>query len=75
MLRLLLSSSLLVSYVSAVAFPAPRVTSIAEAGELINPPHPTLAPDLRKRAQTEVVLVAPDNTCGFISGLAGWFCV
>ena len=76
MLRPLLCLSLFTCYVSAVAFSAPRTTSCAETGDLLKPPEPTEGPrkppvELLRRDATTVDLVAPDNTCGYISGLAG----
>jgi hypothetical protein len=52
----------------------PKVT-LAAGVELIRPPRPTEGPrrpppELLRRDAT-VDLVGPDNTCGFISGLAG----
>jgi hypothetical protein len=57
---------------------APRATSVAE-GNLLDPqgwtPRPTDGPkfphELLRRQNVDTVLVAPDETCGFISGLAG----
>ena len=78
----------LILYLSAVAalgttvngraFWQPRATATVKMAAEGNPPAPTLPPkmsELRKRADA-VVLVAPDNTCGYISGLPGaaYFC-
>ena len=75
MLTSLLYVAVLASYASALAFRGPRATSPASAGDLIFPPEPTAAPkvhaDLFRRQNVMTDLIAPDNTCGFISGLAG----
>jgi hypothetical protein len=76
MLPSLLYLGVLASYVSALAFQGPRATSQAEIEEdLVFPPEPTAAPavhaDLFKRQNVMTDLLAPDNTCGYISGLAG----
>jgi hypothetical protein len=66
-----------VSHASALAFKAPRATSEAEVGDFVFPPEPTAAPkfhvDLLRRQEVMTDLIAPDNTCGYISGLAGTF--
>ena len=75
MLTSLLYLAALASHASALAFKGPRATSQAEAGDLIFPPEPTDAPkvhaDLFRRQNVMTDLIAPDNTCGFISGLEG----
>jgi hypothetical protein len=73
----LLYLAVLTCHASALAFKGPRATSQAEAGDLVFPPEPTTAPkfhaDLLRRQNVMTDLIAPDNTCGFISGLAGTF--
>jgi hypothetical protein len=64
------------SCVSAMVYNAPRATSQSEHGDLPTfPPDPTPAavalPELFKRQSLYTALIAPDNTCGYISGLAG----
>jgi hypothetical protein len=75
MLTSLLSVAVFASHASALAFKVARATSQAEVGDLVFPPEPTAAPmvhaDLLRRQNVMTDLIAPDNTCGFISGLAG----
>jgi hypothetical protein len=75
MVNLLIYVAALASHASALAFKGPQATSSAEAGDLIFPPEPTAAPkvhpELFRRQNVMTDLIAPDNTCGFISGLAG----
>ncbi|KAI1873821.1 uncharacterized protein JN550_003090 [Neoarthrinium moseri] len=39
--------------------------------EITEPPSPSVVKELLRRADVETVLVAPDNTCGYVSGLLG----
>ena len=62
---------------NALAYEWPRATSIPE-GELQDAPRPTEAPRphelLRRQYEADVLTtmyIAPDRTCGFISGLSG----
>lgn len=79
MLRSLLAVPVLVSSVYALVFNTlvfnPRATSQPEHGNLLLPPDPTPAavalPELLRRDTVVTAYVAPDNTCGYISGLAG----
>lgn len=80
MLPSLLHLAAFASYASALAFEGPRVTPQAGKGEdLVFPPEPTAAPkvhaDLFRRQNVMTDLIAPDNTCGYISGLAGTYYV
>jgi hypothetical protein len=75
MLTSLLHLAVLASNASALAFKGPRATSQVETGDLIFPPEPTAAPkvhaDLFRRQNVMTDLIAPNNTCGYISGLPG----
>lgn len=75
MLTSLLHLAVLASHSSALAFKGPRATSQVETGDLIFPSEPTAAPkvhaDLFRRQNVMTNLVAPDNICGYISGLPG----
>jgi len=75
MLTLILCVAVLSAQASALAFRGPQATSQAEAGDLVFPPEPTAAPkvhpDLFRRQDVKTDLIAPDNTCGYISGLEG----
>ncbi len=80
MARALVRSAVLAGVaVWALEFPGPRMTQMAAILADMHLPRPTQAPiyrdfrAVRKRASTSdtTVLVAPDNTCGFVSGLPG----
>jgi hypothetical protein len=77
MLRSLLSLTIFASSAYALAYNAPRPTSEAEFGDLVFPPDPTpaaVAPaELFRRQDVYTPLIAPDNTCGYISGLPGMY--
>ncbi|RYP80089.1 hypothetical protein DL770_006372 [Monosporascus sp. CRB-9-2] len=54
--------------------PAKRTEAIAPTSTRPFPSHITVPPsalDLKKRQEVHTALVAPDNTCGYISGRAG----
>lgn len=79
MARFLLGGTALVGAVQAVVF-RPEATGLAALLAEVNFPQPTFAPsfqgmkDLKRQATTtspDTFLIAPDNTCGFVSGRPG----
>jgi hypothetical protein len=77
MLSSLLYLATFASYATSLAFVGPHATSLGDARILDFPLEPTTAPkahlDLFRRQNVVTDLIAPDNTCGYISGLAGTF--
>lgn len=53
----------------------PTGASIPQAtfqeSQVTQPPNPTVVRELLRRAEVDTVLVAPDNTCGYVSGSLG----
>lgn len=43
----------------------------AQVPQVTEPPSPAAVHELLRRADVETVLVGPDNTCGYVSGLLG----
>lgn len=43
----------------------------ASQPQVTEPPSPAMLKELLRRADVETVLVGPDNTCGYVSGLLG----
>jgi hypothetical protein len=43
----------------------------AQVPEVTQPPDPSMVRELLRRADVQTVLVGPDNTCGYVSGLLG----
>ena len=69
--------------VHALAFPGPQPTDIANNNNAFRPdgwsPKPTAAPEFREvvRRQKDfatTLLMAPDNTCGFLNGHSSTLC-
>lgn len=61
--------------VTALVYPWPRETSIAAAPLDAQTPKPTapaaLHQFLKRQNNDQTVLLAPDNTCGYVSGQSG----
>ncbi len=72
----LLGIALFAAVAQALAYPGPRATEIAAIPHDSRSPRPTLPASLkqlRKRQSNneEIVIVAPDNTCGYVNGQEG----
>ena len=78
-MKRLLVSSFCVSLISALAFDAPLATPVWNGFQLEPQgwnPKPTEAPrmeELRKRQNTQSLLLASDEICGYVSGSSGIF--
>ncbi len=77
-LSVLRAAALFGATAQALAYRGPRETLVASVPSDAQSPRPTLPPslpELRRRASpgsgTSTFLVAPDNTCGYVSGLQG----
>jgi hypothetical protein len=77
--KILIVFSFCISLISALAFDAPVATPVWKGFQLEPQgwsPKPTDAPsmeELRKRQNIQNLLLAPDGTCGYISGTSGIF--
>lgn len=77
--QFVLSAAVFSTSIHGLAFHAPRATLMAETEDRLQhsaTPRPTVGPKLRRqllrRQDTgQSVFVAPDRTCGYISGLSG----
>jgi hypothetical protein len=75
-MKTLVVLSLLLARIAALAFDAPMATPVWAGFELQKGliPAPTEAPSMEefvKRQSVPGLVVAPDGTCGFISGFSG----
>jgi hypothetical protein len=61
--------------VNGLAYKGPVITNIAYPAIVARNPEPTPPPSLhellKRQNIAETFLVGPDNTCGYVSGLAG----
>ncbi|KAK1761429.1 hypothetical protein QBC47DRAFT_28699 [Echria macrotheca] len=72
----LVSAVVFAAAVHALAYPGPKATEAAKIPLDATSPRPTTPPSLheflrRDSSNEQTVLIAPDNTCGYVSGQAG----
>src|ERR1700728_222564 len=71
--------SFCVSLISPLAFDAPLATSVwkgfqlEQQGWTLKPTEAPSMQELRRRQNTQYLLLEPDGTCGYISGSSGIF--
>jgi hypothetical protein len=72
----LVSAVVFAAAVHALAYPGPKATGAAKTPLDATSPRPTTPPALheflrRDNSNEQTVLIAPDNTCGYVSGQSG----